>query len=190
MDPPQVVAEVKPCYDARSIESSKFHGFEDRYAIVGCYWPALAVVLDGLTLEPLKMIGTAGYERGAGGYVEEARVAAIVASHFHPEWIVNIKEAGPDLVRRLQPHGPARPAARGHDARHRPLPARRWLGDGPLLHRRGQPAEQAHRHRRAGAHGRGRHRGRHDPAPRPRRQLGAPRSSGPCGRPATWAARR
>jgi nitrite reductase (NO-forming) / hydroxylamine reductase len=94
MDPPAVVAEVKPCYDARSIESSKFTGFEDRYAIVGCYWPALAVVLDGLTLEPLKMIGTAGYERGAGDYVEEARVAAIVASHFHPEWIVNIKEAG------------------------------------------------------------------------------------------------
>ena len=94
MDPPQVVAEVKPCYDARSIESSKFEGFEDRYAIVGCYWPALAVVLDGETLEPLKMIGTAGYERGAGAYVEESRVAAIVASHFYPEWIVNIKEAG------------------------------------------------------------------------------------------------
>lgn len=94
MHPPQVVAEVKPCYDARSIESSKFEGFEDRYAIVGCYWPALAVVLDGHTLEPLKMIGTAGYERGAGNYVEEARVAAIVASHFGPEWIVNIKEAG------------------------------------------------------------------------------------------------
>lgn len=94
MSPPQVVAEVKPCYDARSIESSKFEGFEDRYAIVGCYWPSLAVVLDGLTLEPLKMIGTAGYQRGAGDYVEEARVAAIVASHFYPEWIVNIKEAG------------------------------------------------------------------------------------------------
>jgi len=93
-NPPEVVAEVKPCYDARSIESSKFDGFEDAYAIVGCYWPALAVVLDGLTLEPLKMIGTAGYQRGAGAYVEEARVAAIVASHHYPEWIVNIKEAG------------------------------------------------------------------------------------------------
>ncbi|HSG90234.1 MAG TPA: cytochrome D1 domain-containing protein, partial [Pseudomonadales bacterium] len=92
--PPAVVAEVKPCYDARSIESSKFEGFEDRYAIVGCYWPALAVILDGQTLEPLKMIGTAGYQRGGGDYVEEARVAAIVASHFYPEWIVNIKEAG------------------------------------------------------------------------------------------------
>lgn len=94
LDPPQVVAEVKACYDARSIESSHFEGFEDRYSIVGCYWPALAVVLDGLTLEPLKMIGTAGYERGAGAYVEEARVAAIVGSRFHPEWIVTIKEAG------------------------------------------------------------------------------------------------
>src|SRR5690625_978797 len=94
LDPPQVVSEVKACYDARSIESSHFEGFEDRYAIVGCYWPALAVILDGLTLEPLKMIGTAGYERGAGDYVEEARVAAIVASRFHPEWIVTLKESG------------------------------------------------------------------------------------------------
>ncbi len=94
MDPPQVVAEVKACYDARSIESSHYEGFEDQYTIVGCYWPALAVVLDGLTLEPLKMIGTAGYERGGGDYVEEARVAAIVGSRYHPEWIVTIKETG------------------------------------------------------------------------------------------------
>lgn len=94
MDPPSVVAEVKACYDARSIEASHYPGFEDRYAIIGCYWPALAVVVDGQTLEPLKMVGTAGYERGAGPYVEEARVAAIVASHFHPEWIVTIKETG------------------------------------------------------------------------------------------------
>jgi nitrite reductase (NO-forming) / hydroxylamine reductase len=94
MDPPQVVAEVKPCYDARSIESSKFEGFEDAYAIVGCYWPPLFTVHDGQTLEPLKMVATSGYERGAGEFVTEARVAAIVASHFFPEWIVNIKESG------------------------------------------------------------------------------------------------
>jgi nitrite reductase (NO-forming) / hydroxylamine reductase len=94
MDPPQVVAEVKPCYDARSIESSKFAGYEDAYAIVGCYWPPLFTVHDGETLEPLKMVSTAGYERGAGNYVAEARVAAIVASHFFPEWIVNVKESG------------------------------------------------------------------------------------------------
>ncbi len=94
MNPPQVVAEVKPCYDARSIESSKFEGYEDAYAIVGCYWPPLFTVHDGLTLEPLKMVTTSGYERGAGEFVTEARVAAIVASHFFPEGIVNIKESG------------------------------------------------------------------------------------------------
>jgi nitrite reductase (NO-forming) / hydroxylamine reductase len=94
MDPPHVVAEVKPCYDARSIESSKFEGFEDAYAIIGCYWPPLFTVHDGETLEPLKMVATSGYERGAGDYVAEARVAAIVASHFFPEWIVNVKESG------------------------------------------------------------------------------------------------
>ena len=94
MDPPAVVAEVKPCYDARSIESSKYTGFEDAYAIVGCYWPPLFTIHDGETLEPLKMVSTAGYERGAGNYVPEARVAAIVASHFFPEWIVNVKESG------------------------------------------------------------------------------------------------
>jgi nitrite reductase (NO-forming)/hydroxylamine reductase len=92
--PPRVVAEVKPCNDARSIESSKFEGFENEYAIVGCYWPPMFAVLDGATLEPLKMVATQGYERGAGAYVEEARVAAIVASEAHPEWIVNIKETG------------------------------------------------------------------------------------------------
>ncbi len=86
MNPPQVVAESKPCIDARSIESSKFKGFEDRYAVVGCYWPPTMVVLDGLTLEPIKMVSTMSYAKGAGEFVQEARVAAIVASHFSPGW--------------------------------------------------------------------------------------------------------
>ncbi len=94
MNPPQVVAESKPCVDARSIESSKFRGYEDKYAVVGCYWPPTMVVLDGLTLEPLKMVSTISYAKGAGELVTEARVAAIVASHFNPEWIVNLKESG------------------------------------------------------------------------------------------------
>ncbi|MDZ7799517.1 MAG: cytochrome D1 domain-containing protein [Trueperaceae bacterium] len=92
--PPAVVAEVKPCFDARSIESSKYEGYENEYAIVGCYWPPMFAVLDGLTLEPLKLVSTMGYERGAGDFVEEARVAAIVASEEHPEWVVNVKETG------------------------------------------------------------------------------------------------
>ncbi|HHG73704.1 MAG TPA: nitrite reductase, partial [Persephonella sp.] len=42
---PDKVAEVKVCYDARSIDTSKYHGFEDKYAVVGCYWPPSFVVL-------------------------------------------------------------------------------------------------------------------------------------------------
>ena len=94
IETPQVVAEVKPCNDARSIESSKFEGFENEYAIVGCYWPPMFAVLDGETLEPIKIVPTMSYQRGAGEFVEEARVAAIVASEANPEWIVNIKESG------------------------------------------------------------------------------------------------
>ena len=60
MKKPDTVAEVKTCYDARSIDSSKYKGpkgdFLDKYAIVGCYWPPHMVILDGNTLEPLKII--------------------------------------------------------------------------------------------------------------------------------------
>jgi nitrite reductase (NO-forming)/hydroxylamine reductase len=92
------VAEVKTCYDARSIESSKYNGpegdFSDKYAIVGCYWPPHFVMLDGLTLEPFKIVSTRSYTYDTEEYHPEPRVAAIVASHFKPEWIVNVKETG------------------------------------------------------------------------------------------------
>ncbi|HSN70972.1 MAG TPA: cytochrome D1 domain-containing protein, partial [Steroidobacteraceae bacterium] len=39
MDPPQTVADVKIGLEARSVETSKYPGFEDRYAIAGAYWP-------------------------------------------------------------------------------------------------------------------------------------------------------
>ncbi len=89
-----LVAEVKACLDARSVDTSKFEGFEGKYAIVGCYWPSAFTVVDGQTLEPLKMVSTQGYDRSQGEFIRENRVAAIVSSHFSPEWIVNIKEAG------------------------------------------------------------------------------------------------
>jgi nitrite reductase (NO-forming)/hydroxylamine reductase len=98
MEKPDVVAEVKTCYDARSIESSKYKGpegdFSDKYAVVGCYWPPHFVILDGQTLEPLKVVSTRSYTYDTGEYHQEPRVAAIIASHFKPEWIVNIKETG------------------------------------------------------------------------------------------------
>ena len=98
MKKPDTVAEVKTCYDARSIDSSKYKGpkgdFLDKYAIVGCYWPPHMVILDGNTLEPLKIISTSSYTYDTIEFVREARVASIVASHHDPEWVVNIKEAG------------------------------------------------------------------------------------------------
>ncbi|MGQ9841186.1 MAG: cytochrome D1 domain-containing protein [Anaerolineae bacterium] len=108
---PDVVAEVKTCYDARSIESSKYKGpegdFSDRYAIVGCYWPPHFVILDGLTLEPFKIVSTRGYTYDTEEYHLELRVASIVASHFKPEWIVNVKEIGQIwLVNYTDPHTP------------------------------------------------------------------------------------
>ena len=58
---PEVVAEARPCLDARSIESSKMDGYVNDYIIEGCYWPPHFVVMDGLTLEPLKLVSTVTY---------------------------------------------------------------------------------------------------------------------------------
>ncbi len=41
---PTIVATVKGCHDARSVDGSKFAGFEDRYVVEGCYWPPQYVV--------------------------------------------------------------------------------------------------------------------------------------------------
>ena len=98
MEKPDKVAEVQLCYDARSVEVSKYKGelgdFTDRYAIVGCYWPPHFVMLDGQTLEPFKIVSTRSYTYDTEEYHPEPRVASILASHFKPEWIVNIKETG------------------------------------------------------------------------------------------------
>lgn len=94
MEKPDRVAELRPVLEARSIETSRFEGFIDKFAIVGGYWPPALVVMDGQTLEPLKMVSSSGYEVNEGSYVREARVAAIVADHHHPTWVVNIKETG------------------------------------------------------------------------------------------------
>ena len=111
MEKPEVVAEVKVCLDARSIEVSKYVGeegdFSDKYAVVGCYWPPHFVILDGLTLEPFKIVSTRGYTYDTEEYHPEPRVAAIVASHYKPEWIINVKETGQIwLVNYTDPNSP------------------------------------------------------------------------------------
>ena len=98
MDPPAAVAEVKVGSEARSIETSKFEGYEDKYAIAGAYWPPQYVIMDGDTLEPLKVKSTRGMTYDTQEYHPEPRVASIVASHFRPEFIVNVKETGKVLM--------------------------------------------------------------------------------------------
>ncbi len=90
---PAIVAQVQGCFDARSVEGSKFEGYEDQYIIEGCYWPPQYVVFDGLTLEPLVVHDVLSPDIN-GKELEEVRVAAIVASHFDPVWVMGLKESG------------------------------------------------------------------------------------------------
>jgi nitrite reductase (NO-forming)/hydroxylamine reductase len=94
MNPPAKVAELRVGLEARSVETSKYKGFEDKYAVAGSYWPPQYVIMDGSNLEPLKVVSTRGMTVDTQEYHPEPRVAAIVASHEHPEFIINIKETG------------------------------------------------------------------------------------------------
>ncbi len=98
METPDNVAEVKVGLEARSVETSKYKGYEDKYAVAGTYWPPQFVVMQGDTLEPLKIKSTRGMTVDTQQYHPEPRVAAIVASHEHPEFIVNVKETGKVLM--------------------------------------------------------------------------------------------
>jgi nitrite reductase (NO-forming)/hydroxylamine reductase len=98
MNPPRTVAEIKVGLEARSVETSKYKGFEDTLAIAGTYWPPQYVLMDGATLEPRKIVSTRGMTVDTQEYHPEPRVAAIVASHEHPEFIVNVKETGQILL--------------------------------------------------------------------------------------------
>ena len=94
MKVPDKVAEIKIGMEARSVESSKMKGWEDKYVIAGAYWPPAYVIMDGATLKPLKLVSTRGMTVDTQEYHPEPRVASIVASHFHPEFVVNVKETG------------------------------------------------------------------------------------------------
>src|SRR5690606_16723413 len=60
--------------------------------------PPQYVIMDGPTLEPLKVVSTRGMTVDTQEYHPEPRVAAIVASHEHPEFIINVKETGHILL--------------------------------------------------------------------------------------------
>jgi len=98
MNPPTTVAEIRIGLEARSVETSKMKGWEDKYAVAGSYWPPQYVILDGGTLEPMKIVSTRGMTVDTQEFHPEPRVASIVASHYHPEFIVNVKETGKILL--------------------------------------------------------------------------------------------
>jgi len=98
MDPPATVAEIKVGMEARSVETSKFKGWEDKYAVAGSYWPPQYTIMDGDTLEPKKIVSTRGMTWDTQEFHPEPRVASIVASHYRPEFIITVKETGHILM--------------------------------------------------------------------------------------------
>ncbi|MBK7263385.1 MAG: c-type cytochrome [Rubrivivax sp.] len=102
MPKPDNVAEVRIGLEARSVDTSKYKGkegdFSDKLAIAGAYWPPQYVIMNGDTLEPLKIVATRGMVVGTQEYHPEPRVASIVASHFKPEFLVNVKETGKTML--------------------------------------------------------------------------------------------
>jgi nitrite reductase (NO-forming)/hydroxylamine reductase len=94
---PRTVATIRMGSDARSVDTSKFKGYEDKYLIGGSYWPPQYSVMEGDTLKPLKVVSTRGMTVD-GEYHPEPRVASIVSSHIKPEWVVNVKETGQILL--------------------------------------------------------------------------------------------
>ncbi|WP_371351034.1 cytochrome D1 domain-containing protein, partial [Salmonella sp. M265] len=71
---PTKVAEIKIGIEARSVESSKFKGYEDRYTIAGAYWPPQFAIMDGETLEPKQIVSTRGMTVDTQTYHPEPRV--------------------------------------------------------------------------------------------------------------------
>jgi len=98
MAKPDNVAEVRIGLEARSVDTSKYKGkegdFTDKLAIAGAYWPPQYVIMKGDTLEPIKVVSTRGVTVDKQEYHPEPRVASIVASHYKPEFLVNVKETG------------------------------------------------------------------------------------------------
>jgi nitrite reductase (NO-forming)/hydroxylamine reductase len=96
------VAEIRVGLEARSVDTSKYKGkegdFEDKFAIAGSYWPPQYTIMKGDTLEPLKIVGTRGMTVDKQEFHPEPRVASIVASHYKPEFVVNVKETGQTLM--------------------------------------------------------------------------------------------
>ena len=83
------VANVQVAYDARDVAVSG----DGKYVIGGAYWPSHFVILDAVTMMPLKVVSTRGVNVD-GEFVNESRVAAIYDTPMAPTWLVAAKELG------------------------------------------------------------------------------------------------
>lgn len=84
-----LVAETQIAYDARDVAVSG----DGKYVIGGGYWPPHAVIVDGATMEPLKVISTRGANVD-GEYVNESRVAAVYTTPNESSFLISGKELG------------------------------------------------------------------------------------------------
>lgn len=125
--PPQRVASVRIGYEARTIAASAHPDYVDRFVLAGAYWPPQLVMLDGRTLEPLRLESTRSYIAGTDRYHPEPRVSDIAASPHHPEFISQIKETGHVL---LFGYDGARPRLGRDLATERELRAGSFAADG------------------------------------------------------------
>lgn len=95
--PPQQVASVRIGYEARALAASAAEWMEEGYVLAGAFWPPQLVLLDGRTLEPLRLLSTRG-RNAQGRYHPEPRVSDISASPDGPGFISNVKETGQVLL--------------------------------------------------------------------------------------------
>jgi nitrite reductase (NO-forming)/hydroxylamine reductase len=93
-DPPRRTAHVRIGYEARAVGASRHPDYVDRFVLAGAYWPPQLVLLDGQTLEPLRLISTRSTTVGTRRYHPEPRVTDIAGSFERPEFVANIKETG------------------------------------------------------------------------------------------------
>ncbi|MCP4430563.1 MAG: nitrite reductase [Gammaproteobacteria bacterium] len=84
-----LVAEAQMAYDARDVAVSG----DGKYVVGGAYWPPHFVILDAVTMEPLKVVSTRGVNVD-GDYVNESRVAAIYTTPKQSSFWVAMKELG------------------------------------------------------------------------------------------------
>lgn len=84
-----LVAETQIAYDARDVAVSG----DGKYVVGGGYWPPHFVIVDAVTMMPVKVVSTRGVNVD-GEYVNESRVAAVYTTPNESSFLISAKELG------------------------------------------------------------------------------------------------